>query len=36
MGEYWTAFIVVMGLANLAGFGVILYLKRERKARRHR
>ena len=36
MGEYWTAFIIVMGLANIAGFGVVLYLKHERKDGRHR
>lgn len=29
MSTYWTAFLIVMGVANLAGFGVIAYLKHE-------
>ena len=35
MSDYWIAFIIVMGVANLAGAGVILYLKREQKGHRH-
>ena len=29
MSTYWIAFLIVMGIANLAGFGVIAYLKHE-------
>lgn len=29
------AFVIVMGFANLAGVGVVLYLKHERKDGRH-
>ncbi|MGK9452976.1 hypothetical protein ACSSZE_17240 [Acidithiobacillus caldus] len=31
MSTYWTAFLIVMGVANLAGFGVIAYLKHEQR-----
>ena len=31
MSDYWIAFIIVMGVSNLIGVGVIWYLKREQK-----
>ncbi len=36
MSDYWIAFIIVMGVSNLVGVGVILYLKREQKGHQHR
>ena len=35
MSDYWIAFIVVMGVSNLVGVGVIWYLKREQKGHNH-
>ena len=35
MSDYWIAFIIVMGVSNLIGAGVILYLKREQKGHHH-
>ncbi|MDR7926433.1 hypothetical protein RIE95_05415 [Acidithiobacillus thiooxidans] len=35
MSDYWIAFIIVMGISNLMGVGVILYLKRDQKGRNH-
>ena len=31
MSNYWVAFLIVMGISNLAGFGVIAYLKHEQR-----
>lgn len=36
MDKYWVAFILVMGLANVVGFGLVAYLKHERKEERGR
>jgi general stress protein CsbA len=33
MSNYWVAFLIVMGISNLAGFGVIAYLKHEKRKR---
>lgn len=31
VSNYWVAFLIVMGISNLAGFGVIAYLKHEQR-----
>ncbi len=35
MSDYWIAFIIVMGVFNLFGGGLIWYLKREQKRCHH-